>query len=65
MARVIGWGRAAQKRFEAPAAIEGYLDMTKVAASLIGAAVLALGVLCQPGAAKAQPYAYPPERVDW
>ncbi|HEY1862195.1 MAG TPA: hypothetical protein VGG77_00620, partial [Roseiarcus sp.] len=45
------------------AAIEGYLGMIKAAASLIGAAVLALGVLSQPSAAEAQ--SYPPYRVDW
>jgi hypothetical protein len=61
-ARVIG--RRTAGRLKAPAAIEGYLDMTRAAASLMGA-VLALGILSQPGAAKAQPYAYPPERVDW
>ena len=38
--------------------------MTKAAASL-AAAVLAAGVLSQPGAAKAQPYAYPPDPVAW
>jgi hypothetical protein len=36
--------------------------MAKAAASLIGAAVLALGVFSQPGAAHAQIYAYPHER---
>jgi hypothetical protein len=39
--------------------------MTKAPASFAAAAVLALGVLSQPTAAKAQPLAYPPERVDW
>ena len=39
--------------------------MTKAAASLMGAAFLALGVISQSSAAKAQPYGYPPERVDW
>ena len=39
--------------------------MTKAAASLVGAAVLALGVLCLSSAAQAQRWAYPPERVDW
>ncbi len=38
--------------------------MAKAAVSL-AAAALAIGVLSQPGAAKAQPYAYPPERVEW
>ena len=37
--------------------------MTKAAVPL--AAALALGILSQPGAATAQPYAYPPERVQW
>ena len=39
--------------------------MTKAAVSLAAASVLALGVLSLPGAAEAQPYAYPPQRVDW
>ena len=39
--------------------------MTKAAASLMGAAVLALGVLALPNTAEAQRWAYPPERVDW
>jgi hypothetical protein len=39
--------------------------MIRAAAASLAAGVLALGVLCHPGAAKAQPYAYPPERVDW
>ena len=40
--------------------------MVKAAASLAVAALLAIGVNGQPGAAQAQPYgAYPPERVDW
>lgn len=38
--------------------------MTKPAAWLATAA-FALGVLSQPTAPKAQPYGYPPERVDW
>jgi hypothetical protein len=38
--------------------------MGKAAVSF-AAAVLALGVLCEPGASKAQPYGYPPERVAW
>jgi hypothetical protein len=38
--------------------------MIKVAAAL-GAAVLVVGVLSLPGASQAQPYTYPPERVDW
>jgi len=41
------------------------LGMTKAAASLAAVAVLGLGVLGQASAAKAQPYGYPPERVDW
>jgi hypothetical protein len=45
-----------------PAAIEGYLGMIKAAASVLGAAVLALGVLSQPGVAEAQIYSYPHER---
>jgi hypothetical protein len=44
--------------------INGDLDMGKAAVSL-AAAVLALGVLSQPGVAEAQPYSYPPERVEW
>jgi hypothetical protein len=39
--------------------------MTRAAALFMAAAVLALGVVSQSGAAKAQPYGYPPERVDW
>jgi hypothetical protein len=39
--------------------------MTKAAASLMGAAVLALGVIFLSNAAEAQRWAYPPERVDW
>ena len=39
--------------------------MAKAVASFAAAAVLALGVLSLPSAAQAQPYAYPPERVDW
>ena len=35
------------------------------AAVALAAAVVGLGVLSQPDAAKAQPYTYPPERVDW
>ena len=38
--------------------------MIRAAAASLAAAVLALGVLCQPGAAKAQPM-LPAERVDW
>jgi hypothetical protein len=67
MARVIG-RPAAERRFKAPAAIEGYLDMVKATASLALAALFMLGVMGQPGAANAQPYGYgypPPERVDW
>src|SRR6516164_7717382 len=41
------------------------LDMTKAAVSLAAASVLSLGALSLPGAAEAQPYAYPPERVEW
>ena len=39
--------------------------MTKAAASLMGAAVLALSVLSLSNAAQAQRWGYPPERVDW
>ncbi|MGH6799015.1 MAG: hypothetical protein ACREDI_11615 [Roseiarcus sp.] len=39
--------------------------MTKAQGSLAAAAVFAVGVLSQPSAAKAQPIAYPPERVEW
>ena len=39
--------------------------MTRAAASLMGAAVLALGVVCQPGPATAQIYTYPHERTGW
>jgi hypothetical protein len=46
------------------AAINGDLDMGKAAVSL-AAALVGLGVLCAPGASKAQPYGYPPERVEW
>jgi hypothetical protein len=38
--------------------------MTKGVASLL-AAVLAFGVLSRPGAAEAQPSAYPPDPVAW
>jgi hypothetical protein len=49
-----------------PAAIEGYLGMIKAAAaSVVGAAVLALGVLSQPTAAEAQIYTYPHEGGGW
>jgi hypothetical protein len=64
MARVIG-RPAVERHLRAPAAIEGYLDMVKVKASLAVAALLTLGVMGHPGAAEAQPYGYPPERVDW
>jgi hypothetical protein len=37
--------------------------MNKAPASVVGAAVLALGVLSQPSAAQAQ--SYPPHRIDW
>ena len=47
------------------AAIEGYLGMIKAAASLMGAAVLALGVLAEPSGAEAQIYAYPHEGGGW
>ena len=47
------------------AAIDGDLGMTKAAASLMGAAVLALGVISLSSAAQAQRWVYPPERVDW
>ena len=39
--------------------------MGKAAVALAAVAVVGLGVLSQPDAAKAQPYTYPPERVDW
>ena len=39
--------------------------MTKAAASLMGAAVVALGVLSLSNAAQAQRWVYPPERVEW
>ena len=39
--------------------------MTKATASLMGGAVLALGVLSLSSAAQAQRWVYPPERVDW
>ena len=39
--------------------------MTKAAASLTGAAVVALGVLSLSNAAQAQRSVYPPERVEW
>ena len=39
--------------------------MGKAAIALAAVAVVGLGVLGQPSAAKAQPYVYPPERVDW
>ena len=47
------------------AAIEGVSAMTKAAASLAAIALLGLCVVGQPSAVKAQPYGYPPERVDW
>ena len=37
----------------------------KKAAATLAAVVLAAGVLAQPGAAEAQPYAYPPDPVAW
>jgi hypothetical protein len=39
--------------------------MTKAAASLAAVALLGLSAIGGPSAAKAQPYDYPPERVDW
>ena len=39
--------------------------MGKAAVALAAAVVVGLGFLSQPDAAKAQPYPYPPERVDW
>ena len=39
--------------------------MTKAAASLMGAAFLAFGVISLSSAAQAQRWVYPPERVDW
>ena len=39
--------------------------MTKAAASLTAIAIFGLGVVGQLSAAKAQPYGYPPERVQW
>jgi hypothetical protein len=53
------------RRLNGLTAIEEHLDMTKAAASFAVAAVVALGVLSQASAAKAQPYVYPPQRVDW
>ena len=47
------------------AAIDGDLGMTKAAASLLGAAFLALGLISLSSAAEAQRWVYPPERVDW
>jgi hypothetical protein len=47
------------------AAIDGYLGMTKAAVSLMGAAILAVGVLSLSTSAQAQRWGYPPERVDW
>ncbi len=47
------------------AAIDGDLGMTKAAASLMGAAFLAFGVISLSSAAQAQRWVYPPERVDW
>ena len=35
------------------------------AAALLVATVFAAGVVCHLGVAEAQPYSYPPERVDW
>jgi hypothetical protein len=43
------------------AAIEGYLGMIKAAASVVGAAVVALGLLSCPSGAQAQIYRYPHE----
>ena len=39
--------------------------MTKAAASLAAVALLGVSVLGQPSPVKAQPYGYPPERVEW
>jgi hypothetical protein len=61
MPRAIGYGRGLNRR----AAIDGDLDMGKAAVSLAAAAILAVGVLAPPSAAGAQPYSYPPERVEW
>jgi hypothetical protein len=47
------------------AAIDRDLGMTKAAVSMIGAAILALGVVSLSSAAQAQRWNYPPERVDW
>jgi hypothetical protein len=47
------------------AAIDGDLGMTKAAASLMGAAFLALGLISLSSAAEAQRWVYPPERVNW
>jgi hypothetical protein len=41
------------------------IGMTKAAASLMGAAFLAFGVISLSSAAQAQRWVYPPERVDW
>jgi hypothetical protein len=39
--------------------------MVKTTASVTVAALFALSVLSPPGPAEAQPYGYPPERVEW
>jgi hypothetical protein len=39
--------------------------MTRIQASLMGAAALALGVFSHSNPAAAQRWVYPPERVDW
>jgi hypothetical protein len=39
--------------------------MTKAAASLAAVALLGLSAIGGPSAANAEPYDYPPERVDW
>jgi hypothetical protein len=39
--------------------------MTKAASSLALVALFGLGALVQPNPVKAQPYGYPPERVEW
>jgi hypothetical protein len=47
------------------AVIDGDLGMTKAAASLMGAAFFALGVISLSSAGEAQRWVYPPDPVDW
>ena len=69
MFRLAG-GNCARYRIEAGAqeavrAIDWGSRLSKAAVSLAAAAIVGLGLLAQPGAAQAQRYTYPHERVGW